>query len=77
MGSVTLTGWLTTVWGGSPRYWITDVQGRAVEILLPEDVTRPYGGPQALDRHRVTLVGELVRHDPPLVRALSVTPVAP
>jgi hypothetical protein len=72
---ITVTGWLTTVWGAGLRYWVTDDRGQAVEVLLPEEVTRPFGGPQALDRRRVTIVGEVVRHDPLQIRALSLAPV--
>lgn len=71
-GQLTLTGWFTTVWGASPRYWITDDQGQRAEILLAEELARPLGGPQAFDRRRVRLTGEEVRRDPLLVRATSI-----
>jgi hypothetical protein len=74
---VTVTGWLTTVWGVAPRYWITDEHGQAMEVLLSEELARPFGGPQALDRQRLTIVGEVVHYDPVLIQALSIAPIVP
>ena len=55
---VKITGWFTTIWNTEPRYFITDDQGHTTRLLLDEEVTRPFGGPLALDRKKVTVIGE-------------------
>jgi hypothetical protein len=56
-----ITGIFTIVWGGpdGQRYFITDRKGATTEVLLDADVARPVGGPLALDRHHVTIRGQV------------------
>ena len=71
-GQVEITGWFTTVWNGEAQYFITDEQGQTTQLLLEEAVARPLGGPLALDRKRVTILGEVVNGSPRIVRVTSV-----
>lgn len=69
---VTITGWLTTVWNGEPRYSITDDQGKTTTLLLDEELAKPLGGPLALDRKRVILSGKMVNEAQGVVRVLTI-----
>ena len=71
-GQVEITGIFTTVWNGEAHYFITDEQGQTTQLLLEEAVARPLGGPLALDRKRVTILGEVVSESPRIVRVTSV-----
>ena len=71
-GEVSITGWFSTIWNGRPQYWLADDQGQRIRILLDEDVARPLGGPQAFNRRRVTVVGEVVSQDPRTVRVVAI-----
>jgi hypothetical protein len=71
-GQVEITGWFTTVWNGEAYYSITDEQGQTTQLLLEEAVAKPLGGPLALDRKRVTILGEVVNGSPRIVRVISV-----
>ena len=70
--TVTITGWFTTVWNGGAHYSITDAQGQTTTLLMEDAIAKPLGGPLALDRKRVTIVGEIVSDLPRTVRVLSV-----
>lgn len=56
-GSLTVSGWFTIIWNDEAHYFITDDSGHTVEVLLDEQLTKPHGGPLALNRTRVTIVG--------------------
>lgn len=71
-GTLTLSGWFTIIRNHESHYFITDDQGVMVEVLLDDDVAAPLGGPLALDRTRVTIVGVLTSDAPAVVRALSI-----
>jgi hypothetical protein len=51
-----LRGWLSIVWNDRAHFFLTDDQGVTVELDLPEELTRPLGGPLALDRRRVVVI---------------------
>lgn len=69
---VALTGWFTTIWNDEPLYSITDDQGQIIQLLLEDEIAKPFGGPLELDRRRITIVGEVVSDSPRVVRVLSV-----
>ncbi len=63
INTVTITGWFTTIWNEEPHYAITDDEGQEIQLLMDEELIRPLGGPLALDRKRVMVIGEFV-NDP-------------
>lgn len=69
---VCLSGWFTVIWNDRTRYFLSDDQGRWTELLLDEKMLKPLGGPLALNRKRVKIVGERVTASPEAVRVLSV-----
>ena len=63
----TLTGWFSFIVADSPSeaglvsevtYILTEDSGERHELLIDIDLMRPLGGPVALNRERVTVVGE-------------------
>ncbi len=56
-GALKVSGWFTIIWNDEAHYFITDDSGHTVEVLLDEQLTKPHGGPLALNRTRVTIVG--------------------
>ena len=63
----TLTGWFTFIVADYPSdtgltseitYFLTEDSGERHELLIDADLMRPLGGPVALNRKRVTVVGE-------------------
>ena len=70
--TVNISGWFTTIWNGGPHYSITDDQGQTTRLLLDEELTKPLGGPLALDRKRVTVSGEIVNDPQGALRVLSI-----
>jgi acetylornithine deacetylase/succinyl-diaminopimelate desuccinylase-like protein len=71
-GEVTLRGWFHIIWGNDARYFLTDDGGKTHELLLDEELTRPHGGPLALDRKRVVVVGERAPSPEDAVRVVSI-----
>ena len=75
---VSLSGAFHTVWGDPPagvpqiRYTLVDDQGRVTELLVDEALLRPLGGRAAVNRKRVTIVGDRVGPDARVVRVRSV-----
>lgn len=76
----TLTGWFTFIVADYPpetglasetTYVLTDDAGVRHELLIDSDLMRPLGGPVALNRKRVTVVGEW-EHDPLQFRVSSI-----
>jgi hypothetical protein len=61
------------IWNGAPRYVLIDDQGQWHALLLDEMLVRPFGGPLALNRKRVRIVGERVHAPSGGVRILSIT----
>ena len=55
--AVVLTGTFHVVWGESATYLLTTDAGRTTTLVLDPELTRPLGGPQALDRRRVRITG--------------------
>lgn len=70
--AVSLSGWFTVIWNDKTRYFLTDDQGQWTELLLDEGLTKPFGGPLAFNRKRVTIVGERVTALPGIVRVISI-----
>jgi hypothetical protein len=69
---VTITGWFTTIWNEKPHYYMTDEQGRRYQLIFPKDVTQPFGGPLALDRKELKIVGEKMDKPSGTIRVLSI-----
>ena len=69
---VQVTGWFTTIWGRETIYSVTDDQGKQTRLHFDPELTRPLGGPPALDRKRVTVAGEVVSDDPAVLRVLAI-----
>lgn len=69
---VSLSGWFHIIWNDRARYVLINDQGRSVELLLDEDLARPFGGPRAFNRKRVKIVGERVSMPPGAVRVLAI-----
>ena len=69
---VTITGWLNIIWNDEPLYTITDDQGQNTTLLIDEETAKTVGGPVAIDRKRITIVGEVVSESPRTVRVLSI-----
>jgi hypothetical protein len=69
---VSLAGWFHIIWNGGPRYVLIDAQGRWTELVLDESRMKPLGGPLALNRKRVTIVGERVSAPPGALRVVSI-----
>jgi hypothetical protein len=69
---VTLRGWLSIVWNDQPHFFITKDNGETVEVLLDDLLTRPLGGPMALDRTRVVVLAVVTQESPQLFQALSI-----
>lgn len=67
-----LSGWFTIVWNDQPHYSITDDQGEIIQLQLDEELMRPLGGPLALDRRRVTIIGELLSVTPKILQVRSI-----
>ena len=83
-GKVSRSGWLTVTWGDGPPgsrlsstllALIAD-SGELTPILLDEAVARPHGGVAALNRKRVTLVGQWANPDAPESSPLQVESVS-
>jgi len=64
-----LSGWFHILWEDphsdsdqepTIKYLLIDDQGEWVELLLDGELVRPFGGPLALNRKRVTVVGRMV-----------------
>jgi hypothetical protein len=67
-----LRGWLSIVWNDRAHFFLTDDQGVTVELDLPEELTRPLGGPLALDRTMVTVLAVVAPGSPGVFEALSI-----
>jgi hypothetical protein len=62
-----LAGWLHVVYGDAPRggghmhtHLLVDDMGRATRLAIPDGVIAAAGGREALNRRRVTVVGQLL-----------------
>ncbi len=72
---VSLSGRLHIVWNGEPRFMLIDDRGVAVRLLIDEDLTRPFGGPRALNQKRVRVKAERIAVDgPETFRVVSIEP---
>lgn len=71
-GALTVSGWFTIIWNDEAHYFITDDSGHTVEVLLDEQLTKPHGGPLALDRRRVTIVGVASSDAPTIIQVQSI-----
>ncbi|KPK89405.1 MAG: hypothetical protein AMJ88_17615 [Anaerolineae bacterium SM23_ 63] len=71
-GTLTVSGWFTIVWNAETHNFITSDEGHTVEVLLDEQLTKPHGGPLALDRRRVTIVGVILSDAPMILQAQSI-----
>ena len=69
---VTITGWLNIIWNDEPLYTITDDQGQQTTLLIDEETAKTVGGPLAIDRQRITIVGEVVSESPKTVNVQSI-----
>ncbi len=69
---LTFSGWFTILWNDEAHYFITDDEGYTIEVLLDEQLTKPYGGPLALDRSRVTIVGVILSGTTTTLQAQSI-----
>jgi hypothetical protein len=69
---VSLAGWFHIIWNGGPRYVLIDAQGRWTELVLDDSLAKPFGGSLALNRKRVTIVGERVSAPPGALRVVSI-----
>ncbi len=70
--TVTMTGVMNTVYNHKPRYTLMDDAGRMAVLLLDPEVTRPFGGPLALDRKRMTITGKVTGENPLTIQVLSI-----
>lgn len=71
-GALTISGWFTIIWNDEAHYFITDDTGHTVEVLLDEQLTKPHGGPLALDRTRVTIEGVILSDAPTIIQVQSI-----
>jgi hypothetical protein len=69
---LTLTGWFHVIWNGEPRFMLVDDRGVATRLLLDPVLTRPFGGPRAINGRRVTITGEPGADQPQTVRVLTI-----
>ena len=69
---IALSGWFTVIWNHRTHYFLTDDQGQWTELLLDEEMVKPFGGPLAFNRKRVKIAGERVAAPPGAVRVLSI-----
>lgn len=69
---VSLSGWFTVIWNDRTRYFLTDDQGRWTELVLDEEMAKPFGGPLAFNRKRVKIVGKRGDGPPGAIRVLSI-----
>ena len=69
----TLVGWFTFIVADYPSeagltsettYFMTEDSGERHELLIDAELMRPLGGPVALNRQRVTVIGEWEQSDP-------------
>lgn len=70
--TLTVSGWFTIIWNDEAHYFITDDESHTVEVLIDEQLTKPHGGPLALDRTRVTIVGVILSDVPTIIQAQSI-----
>ena len=54
---VTVSGTFHVIWNGEQKYMLIDDQGLWTRLLLDEPSIRRLGGPLAMNRKRVTVVG--------------------
>lgn len=69
---LSLTGWFHVIWNHQTRYVLIDDRGRSTDLVLDEELLRPFGGPLAFNRRRVRIVGEEVSKAAGRVRVLSI-----
>jgi hypothetical protein len=69
---VSRSGRLHIIWNGEPRFMLVADDGSAIRLLIDEALTRPFGGPRALNQKRVTITGKRVGEAPDTVRVLSI-----
>lgn len=70
--TLTIRGWFTIVWNDQAHTFITDDEGTTVEVLLDESLSRPLGGPLALDRERVVITAVVLNDRPDQLRVMSI-----
>lgn len=70
--SVRLAGWFHVVWNGDGHYLVIDDRGRSHRLIVDPELLRRQGGPRALARTRVTVVGRLISADPSIIEVTSV-----
>src|SRR5438876_531510 len=69
---VSRSGRLHIIWNGEPHFMLVDDHGGAIRLLIDEALTRPFGGPRALNQKRITITGQHVGESPDTVRVLSI-----
>ena len=74
---VTITGVFAIIRNGETRYWITDDEEQITTLIIDNAIFIPFGGSFAVDRKRVTIVGEVVSESPRTVRVLSIQIASP
>jgi hypothetical protein len=57
---ISRAGWFHIVYNGAPLFLLVDDSGAGVRLLLDEQILKPFGGPRALDRKRVTVTATAV-----------------
>jgi len=67
-----LTGWFHVIWNGEPRFMLIDDRGVATRLLIDPVLTRPLGGPRAINQKRVTITGEPAADQPQTLRVLTI-----
>lgn len=69
---ISLSGWFTVIWNDRTHYYLSDGQGRLTELLLDEETVKSLGGPLALNRKRVKVVGKRAIAPTEAVTVLSI-----
>lgn len=69
---VQLSGCFQTIWNGDAKYMLIDEQGQWTRLLLEPSLTQPFGGPLALNRKRVKVVGRLASDHGSAVRVVTI-----
>src|SRR5687768_8803278 len=67
-----MSGWFHVIWNGEPKYMLIDDQGRWTRLLLDGSSMRPSGGPLALNRKRVKVVGVPVTSPSAAIRVVDI-----
>jgi hypothetical protein len=61
------------IWNGGPHYALVDDQGGSTRLMMDESLARALGGPLAINRKRVRIVGEQLSSPPGVVRVQAIS----